>query len=183
MTDSASGEVNSAQFSNMDLGQPNLGAEFSHFVSITIGDDEEQTKSMEKLQNKLGEIQGIGRKKNLKKLHITLMTLRIKPEEREAVEASFTRVGEKFSEITGKGGYMLGLEGLEVGDGEHPPVFIRVELGLEILSILRGLLLDELHAFNRNSRFAPHVTLFGACSLEPVKRNELFKTADECNAV
>ena len=70
------------------------------------------------------------------------MTLRVNPEEREMVEASFTRVGEKFTKITGKGGYMLGLKGLEVGDGENPPVLIRVELGLEILSILRGLLLD-----------------------------------------
>ena len=51
-TDSASGELNLAQFSNMDLGQPNLGGELSHFVSITIGDDEEQTKSTEELQNK-----------------------------------------------------------------------------------------------------------------------------------
>ena len=134
---------------------------------------------MEKLQDKLGEIQGIGRKKNLKKLHITLMTLKVNPEEREAVESSFTKVGEKFSEITGKGGFLLGLKGLEVGDGELPPVFIRIELGLEILSILRGLLLDELHAFNTDSRFTPHVTLFGECSLEPVKRNELFKTADQ----
>ena len=117
VTDSASGEVNSAQFSNMDLGQPNLGAEFSHFVSLTIGDDEEQTRSMEKFQDKLWEIQGIGRKKNLKKLHITLMTLKVNPEEREAVETSFKKVGDKFSEITGNGGYMLGLKGLEVGDG------------------------------------------------------------------
>ena len=74
---------------------------------------------------------------------------------------------------------MVGLKGLEVGDGEHPPVFIRIELGLEILSILRGLLLDELHAFNTDSRFTPHVTLFGECSLEPVKRNALFKMADQ----
>ena len=73
----------------------------------------------------------------------------------------------------------MGLRGLKVGDGEHPPVFIKVELGLEILSILRGLLLDELHVFNTDSRFTPHVTLFGECSLEPVRRNELFKTADQ----
>ena len=93
-TDPASGEVNSAQLNNMDLGQPRLGTEFSHFVSIAVGDDEEQTEALEKLQNKLGEIQGIGRKKNLKKLHITLMTLRVNPEEREMVEASFIRVGD-----------------------------------------------------------------------------------------
>ena len=107
------------------------------------------------------------------------MTLKVAPKEREMVEAYFIRVGEKFTEITGKGGYMLGLKGLEVGDGEQPPVFVRVELGLEILSILRGILLDELHAFNTDSRFTSHVTLFEECSLDPVKRNELFKTADQ----
>ena len=42
------------------------------------------------------------------------------------VEASFIRVREKFTETAGKGVYMLGLKGLEVGDGDHPPVFVRV---------------------------------------------------------
>ena len=107
------------------------------------------------------------------------MTLKVAPEEREIVETSFIRVGEKFNEITGKGGYMLSLKGFEVGDGEQPPVFVRVELGLDILSILRGLLIYELHAFNKDSRFTHHVTLFGECSLDPVKGSELFKTADQ----
>ena len=134
---------------------------------------------MEKLQDKLGEIPGMGKKKNLKKLHITLMTLKVNPEEKEAVETSFKKVGEKFTEITGEGGFLVGLRGHEIGDSEVPPVFIKVERCLAILSILRGLLLDELHVFNTDSRFTPHVTLFGECSLEPVRRNELFKTADQ----
>ena len=93
----ATGEVSSAQLNNMDQGQPRLGTDFSHFVSISVGDDEEQTKGLEKLQNRLEEIEGIGRKKNLKKLHITLMTLNVTAEEREMVEASFIRAGEKFT--------------------------------------------------------------------------------------
>ena len=67
-------------------------------MSISVGDDEEQTRGLEKLQNRLEEVEGIGKKKNLKKLHITLMTLNVSPEEREMVEASFTRAGDKFTE-------------------------------------------------------------------------------------
>ena len=100
------------------------------------------------------EIEGIGRKKNLKKLHITLMTLNVTAEEREMVEASFIRAGEKFTEATGEGGYMLGLKEFEVGDGEQAPVFVRVELGLEILT------------HNTDPRFTPPITLFGGCSLD-----------------
>ena len=88
-------------------------------------------------------------------------------------------MGEKFTEVTGKRGFLVGFRGLKVGDGKHPPVIIKVELGLEILSNLRGLLLDELHVFNTDSRFTPHVTLFGECTLGPIRRNELFKTADQ----
>ena len=99
------------------------------------------------------------------------MTLNVTAEEREMVEASFIRAGKKFTEIIGEGEYMLGLKGFEVGDGEQPPVFVRVELGLDILSILRGILIDELHTYNTNPRFTPHVTLLGECSLDPVKRN------------
>ena len=107
------------------------------------------------------------------------MTLNVSPEENEMVEASFTRAGEKFTEATGERGFKLGLKGFEVGDGEQPPVFVRVELGLEILTILRGVLIDELHTHNTDPRFTPHITLFGGCSLDPVKRKELFKTADQ----
>ena len=73
----------------------------------------------------------------------------------------------------------MGLNGFEVGYGEQPPVFVKVELGLEILNILRGVLIDELHTHNTDARFTPHVTIFGGCSLDPVKRKELFKTADQ----
>ena len=107
------------------------------------------------------------------------MTLNVSPEEKEMVEASFTRAGDKFTEATGEGAFMLGLKGFEVGDGEQPPVFVKVELGLEILNILRGVLIDELHCHNTHDRFTTHVTIFGGCTLNPVKRKELFKTADQ----
>ena len=69
-------------------------------------------------------MEGIGKKKNLKKLHVTLMTLNVSQEETEMIEAAFRRVGDKFTEITGEGTFLIGFKGLEVGDGEQPPVFI-----------------------------------------------------------
>ena len=109
----------------MDQGQSRLGSSFTHFISLSIGDDEEQTKGLEKLQNMSENVKGIGKKKNLKKLHITLMTLNVSQEETEMVEASFRRAGDKFTEATGEGAFLLGLKGFEVRDGEHPQCLSR----------------------------------------------------------
>ena len=51
-------------------------------------------------------------------------------------------------------------------------MFIKVELGLEILNVLRGVLIDELHWHNTDARFTPHVTIFGGCTLNSVKSKE-----------
>ena len=75
--------------------------------------------------------------------------------------------------------FIIGFKGLEVGDGEEPPVFTKVELGVEILNILRGVLEDELHCYLTHSRFLPHATIYGRCNLSPNQRKELFKTADQ----
>ena len=55
----ATSEVGSVQLNNMDQGQSRLGANFTHFVSISVGDDEEQTKGLEQLQNRFEEVEGI----------------------------------------------------------------------------------------------------------------------------
>merc|ERR1712215_594521 len=104
---------------NMDQGQSRFGSSFTHFVSLSVGGDEEQTKGIENLQNMLENVEGIGKKKNLKKLHVTLMTLNVSQQETEMVEAGFRRAGDKFTEITGEGAFLLGFKGLEVGDTQH----------------------------------------------------------------
>merc|ERR1711895_147251 len=149
----------------MDQCQSRLGSFFTHFVSLSVGDDEEQTKGIEKLQNMLENVEGIGKKKNLKKLHVTLMTLNASQEEMEMMDTAFRRAGDRFTEITGEGAFLIGFEGLEVGDGEQPPVFTKVELGGEILNIMRGVLEDELHCHLTDARFMPHATIFGGCTL------------------
>merc|ERR1712215_97899 len=110
----ASGEDRSVQLNNMDRCQSRLGSNFTHFVPLSVGDDEEQTKGIEKLQNMLENVKGIGKKKNLKKLHVTLMTLNASQEETEMMDAAFKRAGDKFTEITGEGAFLIGFKGLEV---------------------------------------------------------------------
>ena len=80
----------------------------------------------------LENVEGIGKKKNLKKLHVTLMTLNASQEEMETIETAFRRAGDRFSDITGEGQFLIVFKGLEVGDGEEPPLFTKVELGVEI---------------------------------------------------
>ena len=65
-----------------------------------------------KIQNMLENVKGVGKKKNLTKLHVTLMTLNVSQEETEMVEAGFRRAGDKFTEITGEGAFLLGFKGL-----------------------------------------------------------------------
>ena len=49
------------------------------------------------------------------------MTLNASQEETEMMEAAFKIAGDKFTEITGEGAFLIGFKGLEVGDGEQPP--------------------------------------------------------------
>merc|ERR1712236_176242 len=92
----ASGEDSSGARNNMNQSQSRLGSNFTHFVSLSIGDQEEQTKRIEKLQNMLENVEGIGKRKNLKKLHVTLMTLNATQEETDMMEAAFRRASDRF---------------------------------------------------------------------------------------
>ena len=120
---------------------------------------------------------GIGRKKNPRKMHITLGVFNILEEEVEEAEMKFRRVGEKFTDLTSPGSFLLNLKGLEMGDGSQV-LFVKVNMGREILEILRGLLEDELGDKITVMRFAPHVTIFDECSLTQETRENVFKTAD-----
>ena len=47
VTEPATSEDRSVQLNNMDQGQSRLGSSFTHFISLSIGDDEEQTNGLE----------------------------------------------------------------------------------------------------------------------------------------
>ena len=56
---------------------------------------------------------------------------------------------------------------------------MKVELGVEILNIFRGVLKDKLRGHLTDPHFLPHATIYGRCNLSPDQRNKLFKTADQ----
>ena len=110
-------------------------------------------------------------------MHITLGEFNILQEEIDDAEMRFKRVGEKFTDLTSPGSFLMNLKGLEMGDGSQV-LFMKVQLGKEILEILRGLLEDELGDKITDMRFSPHVTIFDECSLDPETRENLFKTTE-----
>ena len=145
-------------------------------MSIGISGERDQ-ESIRAFQDKLSDVPGIGKKKNPKKMHITLGVFNILQEEVDDAEMRFKRVGEKFTDLTSPGSFLMNLKGLEMGDGSQV-LFMKVQLGKEILEILRGLLEDELGDKITDMRFSPHVTIFDECSLDPETRENLFKTTE-----
>ena len=89
----------------------------------------------------------------------------------------FKRVCEKFTDLTSPGSFLVNIKGLEMGDGSQV-LFAKVNLGREMLEILRGLLEDELGDKITDMRFTPHVTIFDECFLTPETHENLFKTAE-----
>ena len=73
---------------------------------------------------------------------------------------------------------MCNFKGLDLGDGDSSAIFIRVDLGKEILNILQGILEDDMVEYMTDLRFQPHVTLFTQSDLTPERRAKLFKTAN-----
>ena len=143
-------------------------------IGLCEGVDLELIKAF---QDKLGDVPGIGKKKNPRKMHITLGVFNILEEEVEEAEMKFKKVGEKFTDLTSPGSFLVNMKGLEMGDGSQV-LFAKVNLGREMLEILRGLLEDELGDKITDMRFTPHVTLFDECSLTPETRENLFRTAE-----
>ena len=112
-----------------------------------------------------------------RKMHITLGVFNLLDDEIEEAEMRFKKVGQKFSDLASPGSFLVNMKGLEMGDGSQV-LFAKVYLGREMLEILRGLFEDELGDKLTDMRFMPHVTLFDECTLDPVTRENLFRTAD-----
>merc|ERR1711888_475850 len=110
-------------------------------------------------------------------MHITLGVFNILEEEVKEAEMKFKKVVEKFTDLTSPGSFLVNIKGLEMGDGSQV-LFAKVNLGREMLEILRGLLEDELGDKITDMRFTPHVTIFDECSLTQETRENLFKTAE-----
>ena len=103
----------------------------------------------------MGEVPGIGKAKNPKKMHVTLACIHVTEGEVEETEAKFCQIGEKFTEVTRAGPFLINLRGLEMGDGSET-LFVKVQLGKEIMEVLRNIIEDELMDKITDLRFSLH---------------------------
>ena len=86
-----------------------VGLEFTHFVSVGISGDKD-LELIKAFQDKLCDVPGIGKKKNPRKMHITLGAFNIIEEEVEDAEMKCKRVGEKFTDLTSPGSFLIDSE-------------------------------------------------------------------------
>ena len=77
-----------------------IGWEFTHFISLSLG-YEHELKEIEKYQETLKCISGIGERKKKEKMHVTMLCISAGPDEVAEIEHGFQRPGDKFSHITG----------------------------------------------------------------------------------
>ena len=85
-----------------------IDSDFTHFVSLSMGSQKGQVKGIEKIQSILRSTEGTEKKENLEKLHINKMTLTaMTQEELEAMKSAFRRAGDCFTDITGKGPFII----------------------------------------------------------------------------
>ena len=95
-----------------------VGQNFTHFISASITGDGD-LELIRKYQEKLEGVPDIGKAKNPKKMHVTLGCLRVEEGEVEETEGKFRRIGEKFTDVTGAGPFLINFRGLEMGDGSE----------------------------------------------------------------
>ena len=84
---------------------------------------------------------------------------------------------DKFSDTTGKRPFLINFKGLDQGYEDSSTIFIKKDLGREILNILRGTLEDEMPGHMMAAKFYLNVTIYSQCDPTPERKAKLFKTA------
>ena len=103
-----------------------IGMEFTQFISLSLGEQQE-LKGIEKFQDTLQSVLGIGERKKKEKMQVTILCVHADPEEVAAIELGFKRAGDRFTDITGKSPFIINFRGLDQGDGEGHPIFLKVK--------------------------------------------------------
>ena len=124
----------------MSQSQPRIGSNFTHFNRRS----RKSEKGDQKIPEHVGECEGDWQEEDPHKAPCY-------PNDPQRISGG----DGNDRDITGEGPFLIGFKELEVGDGEEPPVFTKVELGVDILNILRGVLEDELHCYLTDARFMP----------------------------
>ena len=151
-----------------------IGEEITHFLSLELDSTSVVTK-IQKLQDDLGHIEGVGSPMKADSFHITLAVLSIKPEELEHAMAKAQRAVERFLDLMQeKHGFMIALSG--AGFGDYGSFWLKASIGAELCSILREYIDDELEGFLTDSRFASHLTIMKNNTMSEESRHQLVES-------
>ena len=157
------------------------GETFSHFLSLELdnaSDDYQQFKGKVKdLQEKLGEVQGMGKPAKTESLHITLAVIHVTKEEIPNLVEKVKQTWEKYLDMLGfPTNLVLSFRGLEFGD--RGSVWIRMNMGTEVMLVIRELSEASIGQWLTDLRFSSHLTIFRSSELS---EQGLKGTASEIN--
>ena len=172
-----------ARADNMAFGSRE-GETFSHFLSLEFDNESEDfqqfREKVKDLQGKLGEVQGMGKPCKGESLHLTLAVLHVVEEEIPSLMEKIRETWEKFLDMLGMpSNLVLSFKGLEFGD--RGSVWIRMNLGTEVIMVLRELIEANLGQWLTDLRFSSRITIFRSSEISDEKKRGLRGTAKEIN--
>ena len=146
---------------NMD-SESRIGNEFSHFISAEFDKECEEFEmfavKVKGMQNILGNITGMGKPVKPHSLHVTLAVLHVETEEVAGLIEETKKVWEEYVSLIGYDCLALSFKGITFGD--NGTIFIKMELGKDVMMMLREMLESKIGKFLTDLRFEPHLTVF-----------------------
>ena len=155
-------KTNAQSRNNMRIGEL-----ITHFIRLDL-ESTNVVKRIQKLQEDLGHIEGIGSPMKASSFHITLTVLSVKEGEIEHVMARTQKAIERILDLLKeKQGFMLACGG--AGFGDYGSFWLSISLGLELCCILR----EYLEWFIADARFTIHLTIIKQNSMSDEARFQL----------
>ena len=151
------------------------GESFTHFISLEFKQDETfkifQKKVIE-LQEKMSEIDGVGKPSKPESLHLTMATLHDEEEEVALLMEKTNVIFKKYIDILSSPcGLSTTYKG--IGYGDFGTVWIEMSLGEESVKVLREVIEDEVGHLLTDLRFYSHLTIFLGSELSDERKETL----------
>ena len=151
------------------------GESFTHFISMEFKQDETfkafQKKVLE-LQERMSEVDGVGKPSKPESLHLTMATLHAGEEEvaglMEKAEIIFKKYIDPMDSPCGLSTTFKG-----VGYGDYGAVWIEMSLGEESVKVLREVIEDEVGHLLTDLRFHSHLTIFRGSELSDERKETI----------
>ena len=145
-----------------DMAEKQENPAKTHFVSIEADNTQGLVDNIQEIQTKLKEQFGerLGKPYKKESLHITLCVLGIEEDEEANLKKKVELGWDKFrSGLYSTGGFLLTFGGLGFFEDTNS-IYIKVDIGKELLGDLRSCMDEELKGMVSDQRFTSHMTIF-----------------------